>query len=539
MLTFLVSCTFVSVPLFTDPIIYPKNVSFVVCGTVFSLAILVFMPKLTIKKSFLLAITVAIFLYLAIRIGNGHHIRIAYIVTGTLMLVLLPNIDLDLNIATIIMELISIATITVCLLQYAGLMTANNPLFITALFDNPSGISILLTLCFPFIFCRYLQHHNIIETVLLFTMIIALIMIGSRSAVFVIIIVALKMLHQQQTIKSQTVIYVICGIALFFVFLLWVKNNSTLGRWFVLMQSLSLIFNDFWIGSGIYGFYRQYMNLQADYFHAFPNSIFKDLADETMHPLNEYVSFFISFGILGILLLVTLFWQYSRSYQQKHTVYHSCLLSIILMSIFTYTFRYSFVWFFVLLCISQIIRGEKSIQLLWPCRAICIALCLLALLILIKDISFEYRWHNIASMKNPDSVEYDNLKRSWNGNPFFLYNYAAILNYNGDYHKSNTILTKYTSYIENYKVHLLFAENFYSLSLYDSARIHYSRASLMCPSRFVPLRGLLRTYHKLGNTSKADSVAHYITKKQPKVNSYDVFVIKAEAESYLNQNHYN
>ena len=103
----------------------------------------------------------------------------------------------------------------------------------------------------------------------------------------------------------------------------------------------------------------------------------------------------------------------------------------------------------------------------------------------------------------------------------------------------NTVLTEYNSYVENYKVQLLFAENFYGLSQYDSARFHYERASLMCPSRFVPLRGLLRTYQKLGNTSKADSIAYYIKKKRAKVNSYDMFVIKAEAENYLNQNFYN
>lgn len=538
-LTFLVGCTFVSVPLFTDPIIYPKNISFVICGVEFSLAMLIFMPQLNIKKSMLLAVAVVLLFYMTIRVGNGHPIRIAYFATGILMLVLLPNLDLNLDIATILIEIVSVAIITACLLQYTGFITPNNPLFITAFFDNPAGIAVHLAMCFPFIFSRYLQYRNKIENVLIFVFITTLILIGSRSAVFVVVIVALQMLYQRRLIKRKAIIFVGCTIVLLFVFLLWVKSNSTLGRWFILMQSLPLAFNDFWIGSGIYGFYSQYMNLQADYFQTFPDSFFKDLADETMHPLNEYVSFFISFGVVGVFLLVALLWQYSRSYKQKFTVYHSCLFTVIFMSMFTYTFRYSFVWFFVILCLSQLVREEEDFKLSRAYRAICFAVCLLVLYILVNDISFEYRWHNANAMKYQNAKEYDALKRNWNGNPFFLYNYAAILNYNEEYSKSNTVLTEYNSYVENYKVQLLFAENFYGLSQYDSARFHYERASLMCPSRFVPLRGLLRTYQKLGNTSKADSIAYYIKKKQPKVNSYDMFVIKAEAENYLNQNFYN
>ena len=56
----------------------------------------------------------------------------------------------------------------------------------------------------------------------------------------------------------------------------------------------------------------------------------------------------------------------------------------------------------------------------------------------------------------------------------------------------------------------------------------------MCPARFIPLRGLLRTYKKTNDKEKTDSIAHYIINKNPKVKSYTVSIIKAEANKHLN-----
>ena len=55
----------------------------------------------------------------------------------------------------------------------------------------------------------------------------------------------------------------------------------------------------------------------------------------------------------------------------------------------------------------------------------------------------------------------------------------------------------------------------------------------MCPVRFLPLRGMLRTRQKQKVQSEASLIAQTIINKKPKIKSYTVSVIKAEAQNYL------
>ena len=51
----------------------------------------------------------------------------------------------------------------------------------------------------------------------------------------------------------------------------------------------------------------------------------------------------------------------------------------------------------------------------------------------------------------------------------------------------------------------------------------------MCPARFLPLRGMLRSYQRMGEIEKSKIIANKILKKNIKVQSIEVELIRYEA----------
>lgn len=92
----------------------------------------------------------------------------------------------------------------------------------------------------------------------------------------------------------------------------------------------------------------RYMDAQADYFKAHPESPYVMLADNTQAPFNEYLGLLTEFGFVGgIVLLVgaALLLQAWRKHPYGSSlVAMLCLLSIAVFSLFSYPFRYVHTW---------------------------------------------------------------------------------------------------------------------------------------------------------------------------------------------------
>ena len=77
------------------------------------------------------------------------------------------------------------------------------------------------------------------------------------------------------------------------------------------------------------------------------------------------------------------------------------------------------------------------------------------------------------------------------------------------------------------------ADNYYQKECWKEAERRYKLAQCMCPSRFLPLQGLLRVYAKSKNCILAERVALEIINKRIKIPSYTVSIIREEARNYL------
>lgn len=80
------------------------------------------------------------------------------------------------------------------------------------------------------------------------------------------------------------------------------------------------------------------------------------------------------------------------------------------------------------------------------------------------------------------------------------------------------------------------ADNYYHLECWAEAESRYQKALAMCPSRFLPLQGLLRLYVKVGRSSLCRANCLEILDKPVKVPSYTVAIIQEEAKTHLHKN---
>jgi hypothetical protein bacD2_10657 len=115
-----------------------------------------------------------------------------------------------------------------------------------------------------------------------------------------------------------------------------------------------------------------------------------------------------------------------------------------------------------------------------------------------------------------------------------LYNYAAILNENGQYDQSVIILNKALMKMDTYDIQILMADNYKKMEEFDLEERYLKNAVQMCPNRFIPLYLLVKLYDKTNRKREALELAELILSKKIKVQSFTVKKIKADMYDYIN-----
>ena len=128
---------------------------------------------------------------------------------------------------------------------------------------------------------------------------------------------------------------------------------------------------------------------------------------------------------------------------------------------------------------------------------------------------------------------YEELYKRLKHSPYFLYNYAAELNYIGEYMHSQQILEECMLRMNDYDTHLLSASNHEHMGNYGLAEIYLNKASAMCPVRFVPLYQLVEIYGKMGRYEDQRGMAQLIMDKEVKVPSQRISDMKDEMRYIL------
>jgi hypothetical protein len=437
------------------------------------------------------------------------------------------------------------------LLQYAGVFHSTNNFRITGSFDNPAGFASALVCVFPFVFYFFRRENDnrtriyhrtvgyisaIIVAVVFFTAILS----GSRAAIAACTAVSVCFLFSKysglrikKTVKIVSVCVAIAGITgLYFL-----KKDSADGRLLIWQTTWNMIEDKPLAGHGYGAFNAKYMLYQAEYFEAHSGSRYSELADNVLHPFNEYLLVLSEHGVvgLGILILLGLFTvrSYLRKPDRMKFIALMSLLSLAVFSCFSYPFEYPFSWIMVLLNIVIICPAAEISSRSRVCTTkiltSVIAACVLFTCIILTRA--ELKWNTIAHQSLAGKTakvlpEYDRLYTYLYRNGLFLYNHAAELHEVKEYEKSLSTFDLCIKYYNDYDVQMLFADNYKELKQYDRAEKHLRLAAAMCPNRFMPLYQMVLLYKETNRNEESLELAQQILDKEVKIPSSTVNAIK-------------
>jgi O-antigen ligase len=431
------------------------------------------------------------------------------------------------------------------ILQYAGILFSENSNFsVTGSFDNPAGFAAALActfpLCFLFFGSRSPYLKYLAATIAVLTA-AAVVLSGSRAGMTACIaalagyaFIRLKKAGRKYKIAVTVAALVLCA-ALYLL-----KKDSADGRLLIWRCTWNMVADRPLFGHGQGAFQAQYMLRQAEYFNEFPDSQYADLADNALHPFNEYLLALAEQGIVGIICLLALAALLWRRYKRERTPEKSAallsLLSLAVFACFSYPFRYPFTWVVAFLSMAVICGGETASRLgVNTARVIMTMLSAGILCAFVLLLRAEVRWNRIARQSLAGKTrevlpEYEKLYRCMGHNGLFLYNHAAELHEAGEYGRSVEAFGRCTRYYNDMDVQMLLADNYKQLNRYDEAEKHLRIATAMCPVRFIPLYELAKLYDEAGRREEAFATAKQIINKKIKIPSPTVTAIKHEMQ---------
>jgi O-antigen polymerase len=387
---------------------------------------------------------------------------------------------------------------------------------------------------------------------------IAIFLSGSRTGLLAILISSLSFffieskifrnIQQLRYFKLLSVLILVISV-IGALLLYHKKQDSANGRLLIWNVSFRMIKDKPVFGHGYGAFQARYMDYQAEYFKKNPNSKYAQLADNVKHPFNEFIKIAVEFGMGGIIVMSSLIlfvlWKVIKSENENRGLFFSGLVSFMVFACFSYPLQYIAVWlllafyFLVLLPSNEIRISNTPISII--ARIIVFVASSLILFHFAKQIQAEIKWKTIAVNSlsgNTEEMlpEYEKLhSTALKGNPFFLYNYGAELNFASQLDESIEILTECQKKFNDYDLQMLLADSYYRKGESEKAVQIYKHASNMVPCRFLPIYQHFEIYRKAGRIDMAVKYAKKIVNKKIKIPSITVTSIKSEAEEYLKE----
>ena len=401
--------------------------------------------------------------------------------------------------------------------------------------NNPAIFGMFMSFCIPISVYYWVRASGTKQTiweVIALTFGVFVVLSNSRTAILssilgtaVILVMEQKSLQRFITNKQYRNI----GIALILITLItlyFYKRNSADGRVLIWIVSLEMIKDNPWFGWGFDGYIAQYMNYQADYLNAHPNSPFMLLAGETQNPFNEFLHTAIIYGIpCAIVFIGIIIWAIWYIYARV-TEHKSILLSIVCVLIawclFCYPLNMPFVWLIILfITLSMINRAVE-----FPAPKLCMAIILFASAISLRHLALSgiHDFRRLCLQERANNynnkevmAEYEEVYKDYYNDYLFIYNYGALLHHRGEFEKSLEVFKDGSKYLSDYNMMLLMADDYQKLKQYDFAVACYKRAGEMIPSRYLPLYYRMQLYLENEDIKKAHEIANQILSKENKI----------------------
>lgn len=443
-------------------------------------------------------------------------------------------------------------------LQYLGIYPSNHNAFnVTGSFNNPAGFMGVLALLFPIGVYWCIKAKGLEQRLVFFSLgliLFSIILAGSRTGIIAVVIPSIVIIIIEFHLVSKIKRFISPKLIILFTLILLLggllimyklRVDSANGRLLVWKVSTDMIKDKPLVGHGYKGFQAKYMDYQAEYFNGKPNSRFRQLADNVIHPFNEFIKIGVNYGIIGLffylLLLSFILHKIVKTEHSFKSILLGCYIAFIILSCFSYPLQYVPIWlllgyYTLVLMLGQLSKLKFSVVV----RISIIGMSAFGIVFLTLRMNHELKWKNIAlkslqGQTKQSLVQYEKLYPYLKGNAQFLYNYSAELNVANHYKESLSILSECQNKFNDYDVQMLLADNYYHLGDTASAIKIYHHAGNMIPSRFMPLYKLFEISLNTQNIIEANEIAKEIVNKPIKVRSATLDAIIESAKSHLTE----
>ena len=405
----------------------------------------------------------------------------------------------------------------------------------TGTFNNPTLYAMAVSLSVPALLYFLNNSNKIVKCwvcICFITLLVAIVLSKSRTGILCMGIAGLFLLNKICKINHRNFVGICVILTLcMFLFMLCYKEDSTMGRSFILSRSLEMV-KDKPFGWGKDGFAKHYMDYQANFFKQNNDERYAYLADDIRHPLNEFVLVAVNWGIIGLLLallftFVVIVWIQKTHIKEKETI----LLFILILctwALFAYPSTLSFVGLFVSVYFLPLLHNTLGFS-----RHVkgFLVLGMISIVYTMVDCKYRHAWEKGVTLCKKGQCEESlqimgQIEEYYSHNADFLYSYATVLYNCSFYEKTIEVLQQYKEYATSYGAELMIANSYMYMESYKQAQESYTEAHYMCPVRFTPLYNLFKICKWNGEIENMKRIGNQILSKKIKVYSPEIEIIK-------------
>ena len=323
------------------------------------------------------------------------------------------------------------------------------------------------------------------------------------------------------------------------------KAESAMGRVYIWKTSLPIIKEHFLLGTGQGGFQVYYMKKQATYLQKDTMSRFTRIAGETDNPFNEFIKITVEYGIVGLILFMTLLYYvfHKNPNRSFFTIpFKGVLTGILVFAFFSYPFMYVQFQLLFILCLAGISHNYTENVMKLKVLRHTTWIIVLSLIVAFPILRYYYcalRWEcdvNQKTLSDDDKMEemailYPVLK----ANAAFLTYYAYLYSERGDYVNSVRKWKESLNYKVSYRQYISLGQDLERMGEYDEAEAYWEMASYMIPSRFTPIYLQIEMAMRLKRYEKADRLITLFMMKDKKVDSPQLERMNENVMKWRNQ----
>ena len=331
------------------------------------------------------------------------------------------------------------------------------------------------------------------------------------------------------------------------------KAASANGRIFIWQLCLQLITEKPLFGHGYESFLSSLRYGQINYFVTHPQDLKNGmLAANSAFAFNDFLQFMVEYGIVGGVLLMSLFVLPFRKTKLKNkndkkilTIVRAFILALFVCGMFSYPLQNQSIVILLVIVLSiyssldqQIIFKLKWFsKLKYPIAIMSLFFCIFVGRFNYKKIINGLKWKQafILLQTNPQEGAdiYDSIFDFMKHDRSFISNFGLSLYKTGEYQKLVDYYEEYERYNPSSDILIMIGKSYEKLENYQIAEEKYRMASNLIPHLFIPRYQLFKLYQKKGEREKAFEEAKCMSEMKIKVYSEIVKNIKTEVNEYL------